>query len=80
VRDLGLELIDIQPEASLGINLHRVEIAQKEPFFGEATADVPQCGPERTAGLGPRPVSPEKVDQPVPGLGVLTMEGEVGQE
>jgi hypothetical protein len=38
---LRLELIDIHPQIALGINLHGVEIAHKEPFFGEAAADMP---------------------------------------
>jgi hypothetical protein len=77
---MRLELVKVEPEIALGIKLHRLGIAYNEPFFGEATADMPQSRGEGGACFRLWPITPEKFGQPIPKLGPLAMEYEVGQQ
>ena len=54
-------------------------IAQ-DVIFGETTTDIPEGCRERAARLALRPIAPEKTDQPIPRLGLVTMEDQVSQQ
>jgi hypothetical protein len=76
----SLELADIEPEIRLGIELHSLGVTEQVARLRETASDVPQgCG-ERTAGLAFGAVPPEEAGQPFPGLGLLAMEKQIGQE
>jgi len=79
VRGLGLEFIHVEPEFGLGIELYSVGIAQ-DAVFGETTADVPQGSGQGLARLALWPVTPKETGQPIPGLGSVAMEDQVGQQ
>jgi hypothetical protein len=47
-------------------------------FLREAATDVGKGSGEGAACLALRPVAPEEVRQPLPGLGLLAMEKQIG--
>jgi len=64
----------------LGIKLCCLGITQDKSFMRETTADVPEGRREGTTRFALWPVAPEEADQPIPGLGAVAVEDEVGQQ
>jgi hypothetical protein len=80
VREVGLEFVNVEPEVCLGVKLYCVEIAQNMEFGGEAAADMPEGCRERATRLALWPVIPKETNQPLPGLGLMAMEDQIGQQ
>ena len=79
-RDLGLKRFHVEPEIGLLVELHRAGVAHEDRLVGQAAPDVPQGGGQGAARVPIWPLGPEEADQPVSGLGLVAVEGQVGEQ